>query len=307
MKTQAAIQSFLNNRQAQNLSPETIKWYQSKLGIFARFHPKFPRKPEPIEEFLTNLNVCPETKYTYFRALRSLYRFISQRYVINNPMAKIVAPRHPKKVMPTLEPREIMGLISSASNLRDRVLVTLFADTGARVSEIATLRKQDIADDTITVKGKTGQREIPISEETRRLLLAQIATDAEGEFVFSGRPSGRPLSREGVYLIIKALMKKAGIQGPKLGPHRIRHAFGKCYLVAGGDVRSLQELMGHANIATTEKYAALALSDIIDKHHKFTPLRAAHAAAQESFFDTSHAIKEAEAILKGDDKHARCD
>ncbi|GAJ16173.1 unnamed protein product, partial [marine sediment metagenome] len=58
-------------------------------------------------------------------------------------------------------------------------------------------------------------------------------------------------------------MRKAGIHGPKLGSHRLRHAFGKGYLVNGGDVRSLQEIMGHENIATTQKYANLNLSDTI--------------------------------------------
>ncbi|GAH82748.1 unnamed protein product, partial [marine sediment metagenome] len=74
--------------------------------------------------------------------------------------------------------------------------------------------------------------------------------------------------------------------------------FGKGYLVNGGDIRSLQQIMGHANISTTEKYASLNLNDVVIKHHKFTPLRAAHAAAQESLFDTSTVVREAEAILK---------
>jgi hypothetical protein len=93
-------------------------------------------------------------------------------------------------------------------------------------------------------------------------------------------------------------MEKAGISGPKLGGHRIRHAFGKGYLVSGGDLRSLQELMGHSDITTTQKYASLNLNDTIRKHHTFSPLRAARAAAQESFFDTNAALKEVEEILK---------
>ncbi|GAI07481.1 unnamed protein product [marine sediment metagenome] len=68
----------------------------------------------------------------------------------------------------------------------------------------------------------------------------------------------------------------------------------------GGDTRSLQKIMGHKKITTTEKYVELALTDIIAKHHQFTPLRAAHAAAQQSFFDKDkdQAVKEAEEIVK---------
>ena len=92
-------------------------------------------------------------------------------------------------------------------------------------------------------------------------------------------------------------MQRVGIKGPKMGPHRIRHAFGKNYLVDGGDLRSLQEILGHADIKTTEKYASLNLTDIIKKHRKFSPLRAARAVAQESLFDTDAVLREAEAIL----------
>jgi len=305
VRTQDATQIFLNNRQAQNLKPKTIQWYEGELRAFARFCPELPTEPGPIEQFLINLNVSPETKHTCFGALKAFYHFISQRYRLPNPIEQIARPHRPKKLMPTLEPRQIMQLINLASNLRDKTLVTLFADTGGRLDEIRGLRKQDVRDDSIKVDGKTGEREIPISDETRRLLMALIAVDEKGEYVFNSR-LGRTLGRHGIYYTIRLLMTKAGIPKPKLGPHRIRHAFGKNYLVSGGDMRSLQKIMGHANITTTEKYAALNLNDVIAKHHRFTPLRAAHAAAQASFLDQpestpseeSEAIREAEEILE---------
>ena len=137
-----------------------------------------------------------------------------------------------------------------------------------RSTELAGLRKQDIKAETVTIRGKTGEREVPISEDTRRLLLALIDHDhSTDEYVFHRRKGRLPINRKSIYTMINAHMKKAGIQGPKLGGHRIRHAFGKNYLVEGGDLRSLQELMGHANITTTEKYASLNLTDIVKKHH----------------------------------------
>jgi hypothetical protein len=93
-------------------------------------------------------------------------------------------------------------------------------------------------------------------------------------------------------------MERAGIKGPKLGSHRIRHGFGKNFLVQGGDLRSLQEIMGHTDIKTTQKYATLNLTDIIKKHRKFSPLKAVHAAEQESLI-TPEVLKQAEEILKG--------
>ncbi|GAI76517.1 unnamed protein product, partial [marine sediment metagenome] len=143
--------------------------------------------------------------------------------------------------------------------------------------------------------GKTGWREVPISDETRRLLL-QIAAISPDDHVFHGHKG--PITRHLIYAIVRRHMEQVGIKGPKLGPHRIRHGFGKNFLMSGGDLRSLQEIMGHADVKTTEKYASLNLTDIIKKHQKFSPLRAAHAAAQESFLDKIKAVEEAEVIVK---------
>ena len=300
MKTQDAIQAFIHNRTAKNLRPKTIEWYEGFLGRFARFCPELPMEPEPIEEFLTQITGEPETKHAYFRCLKAFYRFFCKRHRLrNNPIELIDPPRCPRKIMPTLEPREmwqILNLADRANNLRDKALISIFLDSGGRVSEIITLRRLNITDETIKVSGKTGEREIPISDETRRLLQALIATKGAGEYIFTNQ-RGQPLTRHGVYWIIRAYMEKAGIKGVKLGAHRMRHAFGKGYLVNGGDLRSLQEIMGHRHISTTQKYASLNLNDVIAKHHKFSPLRSAHAAAQGSFLDKDQALKEAEAIL----------
>ena len=295
VKTQKAVDGFIHSRLARNLSPRTIAWYQAELRLFARSYPELPKKPGPIEKHLATIKGAPETRHGQFRALRAFFKFVSERYELPNPLTKVAPPRCPKKVMATLEPGEMMRLLlaSSSSSLRDNALLTLLIDTGIRSGEAAGLRKQDIKTSTVKVRGKTGEREIPISDETRRLLLALI-TDKD-EYIFNGHKG--PLGRHGIYRIVQACMDKAGISGPKLGGHRLRHAFGKGYLVSGGDLRSLQQIMGHANITTTEKYAALTLDDTIKKHHQFSPLRLAHAAAQESLFEETKALKEAEEIL----------
>jgi len=159
---------------------------------------------------------------------------------------------------------------------------------------MCSLLKHNIKQETVLVCGKTGWREVPISDETRELLL-QVAAQSLDEHVFHD-DHRKPISRFTIYRIVREHMEKAGIKGPKLGPHRLRHAFGKNFLVEGGDLRSLQEIMGHTDVKTTQKYATLNLTDIIKKHRKFSPLRAAHAAAQESLF-AAEALKEAEEIL----------
>ena len=295
MRTEQAIEEFIDSRIANSLSPLTIEWYAGRLKPFARLYPELPQEPRSIESFLAGVAGCPETRRAYFIALRTFFRFISERYETPNPVVKVSPPRCAKKMMATLEPGDMMRLLHSAPCLRDRALLTLFLDTGMRTSEAAGLRKRDIKTDTVRVQGKTGEREIPISDETRRLLMCVIASDGNGEHVFHGQKG--PLTRKGIYRIVRICMRKAGIVGTKLGGHRLRHSFGKGYVVNGGDLRSLQQIMGHASIATTQKYVSLNLSDIIEKHHKFTPLHAVQAAAQESFFNAGLAVKPAEAVL----------
>lgn len=298
MKTQIIIENFLHSREALNRKPKTIRWYKDLLVRFAKSYPDLPTEPEDIEQFLAGLPHSKVTQHAYYRALKALYRFAKKRYDFANPFLKMDSYPNPQNelVLPTLEPREMMVVSNAAATLRDKALISAFIDSGGRTSEIGTLRKQNIFEDYIKVYGKKGERLIPISEETRRLLITLASTNGKSEFVFIGL-KGNPLTRSGVYKLVRRLMTTAGIHGPKLGGHRLRHAFGKGYLVNGGDLRSLQQIMGHSNITTTQKYASLNLTDIIEKHHKFTPLRSVHAAAQESFF-TSAALKEAEEILR---------
>jgi len=296
MRTELALSEFISSRIASNLSPRTIEWYEDRLRPFARLCPKLPRQAGPIESFLTTVSGSPETKRDSFNALKTFFRFICKRHRMPNPIDAVNPPRHPKTRMATLEANELMRLLNSAQDARDRAILTLIMDNGVRAGEVCSLLKHNIKEETVVVYGKTGWREAPISDETRHLLL-QVAATSSDEYVFHD-DHNKPISRFTIYRIVREHMEKAGIKGPKLGSHRIRHAFGKNFLVEGGDLRSLQEIMGHTDIKTTQKYASLNLTDVIKKHRQFSPLRGVHAAAQESLF-TSEALKEAEEILRG--------
>ena len=294
MRTSLALHDFLASRIAANLSPATIEWYKDRLIPFAEYCPNLPRQPQPIERFLATVQGSPETRWDVYRALKTFFKFMAGRHRIPNPMDAIKAPRRPKALMPSLESNELMRLLNSAESPRDKAILTLIMDNGVRAGEVCSLLKHNIKQETVIVNGKTGWREVPISDETRHLLL-QLAAASTDDYVFHGHKG--PITRHLIYEIVRRHMQRVGIKGPKMGPHRIHHAFGKNYPVDGGDLRSLQEILGHADIKTTEKYASLNLTDIINKHRKFSPLRAAHASAQESLFDTDAALREAEAIL----------
>jgi len=294
MRTEQAFREFIASRISANLSPSTIQWYKGRLMPFVRNCPTLPRRPEPIECFLAEVQGSMETKYDVYRALKTFFKFMRSRYRLPNPMDVVQSPRRPKTLMPTLEFGELTRLLHSVESPRDRAIITLLIDCGARAGEVCSLLKHNIKQETIIVHGKVGWREVPISEVTRQLLL-QIAAFSPDDHVFYGQKG--PITRHLIYAVVRRALERAGIKGPKLGPHRIRHAFGKNFLVQGGDLRSLQEIMGHADIETTQKYTSLNLTDIIKKHQKFSPLKAVHAAEQEILF-TPEILKQAEEILK---------
>ena len=289
MKTQEAKQKFITSRTSNGAKANTLRWYNERLGHFERFLPELPTEPEPVEEFLNTMNGVPETKRASYRAIRALYRFLEKRYRLPNPMTFIDAPRCPKKLMPTLEATQMAELRDLGDNLRDRTILTLVSDNGARAGEVASLRKDGIGSRTIRVTGKTGEREIPISEETRELLLQLMATNGGCDHVFVGQKG--PLTPSGIYHLVQNYMIKADIHGPKQGPHRMRHGFAKNFLKNGGDLRTLQEILGHANISTTAMYLNLDMDDIVEKHQKFTPLHMPDMTA-------AAALREVEWILK---------
>jgi site-specific recombinase XerD len=301
MNTAAAVQSFIYNRRALNRRPNTIKWYEKNLMRLIEFAPELPMEPEPLEQFLSEVisDGKEQTRHGYFRALKALYRFTCRRRRLLNPMDLIDPPALHDKVKASLSAHELMNLLSKPPGIRDTALLTLFVDSGCRAGEAVSLRKQHIYDDYVIVDGKRGQRFCFITEETHRLLLNLVTSnDSSSDYVFLGQRG--PLTTSGVYRIVSKYLKASNVPAPKMGPHRLRHAFGKNYILNGGDTRSLQEIMGHRNISVTEEYVELSQKEVRGKHHQFTPLRSAHAAAQGSFFNdetNSQALQEAEKIL----------
>jgi len=276
MKTVQAVQLFMTNCELKGLSARTIKQYRQQLSYLAQAFQKLPTTPEAIETLLARIDATPETKHSYFRTYRAAYNFLDKRHKTGNPMLNVTPPRLKPKVMPTLEMSDI-GLLpifiknSHYQNKleldRDLALISLLLDTSIRASEATGLKREDIKEHYIKVKGKVGERIVPISDSVVKLLL-ELPNYDDG-YVFHGHKG--KMTRSGAYRIVKRALQRIGIKGAKLGPHRLRHTFGRQYLVLGGDLRSLQIIMGHSNIQTTEKYASLSNEDVMRKHNKYTP------------------------------------
>lgn len=279
MLTKTAVEAFLLSCSARSLSPRTIGFYSEKLGKFKYRHRQLPKKPEDIEMFMAGLTCSAETKHGYYRALRAFYRFAADRYGVPNPIDMVKPPRRRKKVMRTLDLNELRALFRQPLSERDQTLLTLLLDTGLRAGEVANLTWDDIQTCILTVRGKSGQREVPISSQTLGMLLASRNGHVDGH-IFRGKRG--PLTTEGIYKIVRGAFKGAGLDSrPRSSPHTMRHTFGRQYISSGGDLFSLQRIMGHADISTTKKYVELDNRDTIRQHRRFTPLKLIQCNAQK--------------------------
>lgn len=257
----------MTNRQLGGLAVSTVQNYKQQLSYFAEAFQELPITPEDVERFLASINATQETIHSYFRTLRAFYNFLQKRHGITNPMHNVTPPKVKPKIMPTLEASDINLLSIFSGSQRDNVILTLFIDTGIRASEACSLKRDGIKEGYIIVEGKVGQRTVPISDFVASMLLS--LPQWEDGYIFHGHKG--KLTRSGAYAIVKKALQKIGVTGGKLGPHRLRHTFGRQYIMLGGDLRSLQIIMGHSNIHTTEKYTALAMEDVMRKHKKYSP------------------------------------
>jgi len=267
MQTKKAVAAFTASCRARNLSPRTTEFY---LWATSKLPSTLPQTTPKLESILALYQASPESRRSLHRGLRSFFNWLSDRYNVPNPATGLRAPRagHATKARGLSMP-ELRRLLSLTLSRRDRALILLLIDTGIRIGEAAGLTWDNISDKTILVTGKTGPRDVPISPETRRALVGATLP-------WLG-PRGHLRSRGLAQAVTRAL-RSAHI--PAGGPHLLRHTFGRQWILAGGDVFSLQRIMGHANITTTRIYVEMDTRDTITQHTQFSPLKSAIAGHQ---------------------------
>ena len=269
----AAVERFLALSRTR-LAPRTVESYRRDLEHFGRWLGESAPEGadrEAIERYLAELRADGLAGSTIARrlaALRSFYRheqLIGAR--LDNPAAEIPAPRRVRRLPRTLSASEAERLVEAAAGttpraLRDGALVELLYGSGLRVSEAVGLdvAAVDLDERLVVCLGKGGkQRVVPIGRS---------AADAVRRYLARGRPyldrrhrpelflnaKGGPLTRAGVFFLLRRLAEKAGLDPARVHPHLLRHSFATHLLEGGADLRSVQEMLGHANLATTELY-----------------------------------------------------
>jgi integrase/recombinase XerD len=258
---------------AARRAPRTVDAYQRDLVSLQAFldRPLAAATAEDLERYVASLRSAGLATTTVARriaAARSFYRhlqLLGQRQ--DNPAADVPLARRPRRLPKTLSPGEAERLIDAASGvapraLRDRALVELLYGAGLRVSEAVGLQRGavDLDDRLVRVVGKGGkERIVPIGRQ---------AAEALRRYAARGRPyldrrhrpelflnaKGGALTRSGAFLILRRLAAKAGLEPERVHPHLLRHSFATHLLENGADLRSVQEMLGHADLSTTELY-----------------------------------------------------
>ncbi|QDL92915.1 tyrosine recombinase [Paroceanicella profunda] len=280
----------------------TLAAYARDLGDYIAFLAAQGRGPETsgradIEAYLGDLEtrgLARATRARRLSAIRQLHRFaFAEGWREDDPAALIRGPGRDRKLPGTLSEEEVTRLLAAAretgrtetDRCRNACLMELLYATGLRVSELVGLPVSATRGDPrmILVRGKGGKdRMVPLSQDARLALTAWLAlrdaTDAEAQrrgrkasaFLFPGSGARGHITRERFFLLIKEIAVRAGIPPSQVSPHTLRHAFATHLLAGGADLRAIQMLLGHADLATTEIYTHVVDEDlrrlVLDHH-----------------------------------------
>ena len=267
METSVATASFLEYCSYRNLSPKTLDFYRWGLRYLEAEFQKLPDNRRQLMQVLSQHGLGMESRRCLERVLRRFFRWVAIEYGSLNPMLSLERLPRRKVVPRVLSQVEIDRVWAACEGNRDRGLVALVIDTGIRLGEIAGIAKADLGFEHLRVTGKIGDRQVPVTPAVMDMLL-DLGND---DYVWAGR-RGRRMSYRGIQRTFQRILKRAGLTGPKLGPHLLRHTFATEYCRRGGNVRVLQEIMGHEDIKTTMVYVHLAGRHVAEDHARHSPI-----------------------------------
>jgi len=251
---------------------------------------------DQIRDYLAEIEADGLSRRTAARRLSAIRQFhaflLSEGFSAHNP-AQIVESPKPQRILPdVLSAEEITALVTTAAQeaqaadgkqafkaWRLHALVSLLAATGLRVSELLALTRRQLAaePEVLTIRGKGGrERLVPVSPQARAVLnqyLALLASREDGgKAAFPSHGKSGVLSRQHFALELKALAARAGIAASRISPHVLRHGFATRLLDHGADLRAVQQMLGHADISTTQVYTHVQASRLTRAVEDFHPL-----------------------------------
>jgi integrase/recombinase XerD len=279
-----AIEAYLSaQRVERGLASNTLLAYRRDLTRFAAFlRERGVRRPDRIAiahlaEFATALareGLAVASASRTLSCVRVFLKFLTAERRLSRDLAGVIsAPRRPSRLPAFLSPSEAAALLKEGLTPRELAMLELLYGAGLRAGELCTLRPQDVQLDAryLRCRGKgMKERVVPIGREAVRRLRAYLDGAKAGDYLFPGRFADRPMNRLTVWRLVKRAARAAGLRG-RVFPHALRHSFATHLIEGGAELRSVQELLGHASVATTQIYTHVDPKRLRTIHKSYHP------------------------------------
>lgn len=287
---QAWIEAFLAELQNKNFSPLTVRAYRTALGEFAQFctarklSKEDALSPAQLRTFLANVQLSDPKRNTVLRKIATLRSFVGyllrKGYLTKNPFKLLPSPKKEKLLPKFLSESETDRLIDTAAHskhfaLRNVALFELMYSSGLRRSEVTGLKVRDVDffNGLVKVLGK-GRKErlVPVTQTALQSLKDYLATRKNlqpGEALFLNK-NGTPLTGDGLAYLFKNTAISSNL-ARRVTPHSLRHTFATHLLGHGCDLRSLQEMLGHQSLSTTQVYTHVSLEQLKNVYNQAHP------------------------------------
>lgn len=278
----------------KGLAQPTVEFYSNDIIRFFRFlEEKKIDALEAVDTYtvlkhlidLRAAGLAARSRARHLVSLRGFFKFLTQENLLSNdPAAIIDLPKSGLTIPDVLSVEEVARVISAPeaktpAGRRDAAMLELLYAAGLRVSELLTLKVQDVNLEAgfVRVFGKGGkERIVPIGTHASQKIDAYLKTarplllkSQPSRFLFIAR-AGKPMSRQGFWKLMKRYAAGAAVT-KKVTPHTLRHSFASHLLEGGADLRSVQLMLGHADISTTQIYTHIACRQLKETHRRFHP------------------------------------
>lgn len=287
---------LLSLRVERNLSPNTLEAYEHDLNRYLTFIERDKHldsiddiHPNHIREYIRNLSdlcLMATSVRRNFSVVRSYHSFlVYEEYVALNPAELLAAPKIPQKLPIILSVEEVDAILevidsSTAYGLRDRTMIELLYSAGLRVTELVQLKLISLFENKgwIRVFGKgSKERIVPLGKQAENW-IEKYLNEGRPLLLKKGKRSdtlflnyrGDQISRKGVWKLLRKYVTEAGIDKPA-SPHTLRHSFATHLLEGGADLRVVQEMLGHADISSTQIYTHLDKTYLKEVHKTYHP------------------------------------
>jgi integrase/recombinase XerC len=255
------LTKFLASRR-QGISPHTIAFYRTCLN---RLVENYELTPEAINAFLGDLTCSTGGKHSYYRAIRAFCNWLERNdYIRDNPLNRVDPPKPRKPILPSLTEQQVQHLIDKANTLRDKCIISLFADSGMRLNELLNITGGDVCWDnhTITIWGKGNkQRKAPFTERSAKLLREWIPCSGNGSNLWG-------LTRRGIQTILLKLEQQTGL---KCNPHTFRRTFACNLHRKGLSTLDIMHLGGWSDLSMVLRYTrSITFEDCLEHYRKVT-------------------------------------